>query len=81
MNYSNLESEITTFLESLNIEKYNYKPSLNGNTLAGEKISLGFMCYATKILYTINSKKLSDETFKEDLINFFTSFNQTKSVF
>lgn len=81
MNYSNLESEITTFLESLNIEKYNYKPSLNGNTLAGEKISLGFMCYATKILYTINSDKLSDETFKEELINYFKSFNQTKIGF
>lgn len=81
MNYSNLESQLTTFLESLNIEKFNYNPSLKGSTTAGENISLGFMCYVTKILYTINSEKLNDEIYKEELIEYLISFSETKPGF
>ena len=57
MNYSNLESQLTTFLESLNIEKFNYNPSLKGSTAAGENISLGFICRQNNDQITLLKKK------------------------
>jgi len=81
MNYLNLKSEITTFLESLNTEKFDYNPTLKGSTTAGENISLGFTCYVTKILYTIKSEKLNDDIFKKELSEYLKSFNQTKPGF
>ena len=81
MNFSNLESSLEAFLDSLNIDNFNYNPSLKGNTKAGENISLGFACYATKILFTINSEKLDDKVFKDKLVIYLKSFNQTKRGF
>ena len=53
---SNLKTDIQKFLNSLQDEtnKNHYFPVSKGKTYSGQKLSLGFSCYAIKCFYMLD---------------------------
>ena len=59
----NLEIRISEFLENLRKKnKFEYFPAVRGVTKEGERLNLGFSCYALKCSYILNL--LSDDDLK-----------------
>ena len=57
-NFDKIEQEIKEFINDLNINDLNYIPSKKGYNKNGQKLQLGFFCYALKTLLTLNDEKI-----------------------
>jgi hypothetical protein len=73
---SNLKTDIQKFLNSLRDEtnKNHYFPVSKGKTYSGQKLSLGFSCYAIKCFYMLDLWDEFDHSEKKEWIDYINSF-------
>jgi len=75
INLNMLEEDILTFINSLKKNnEFHYLPVQQGATKDGMKLKLGFMCYISKILYTLNIWDSYDEETKISWVNEVNSY-------
>ncbi len=72
----NLKTNLPVFLSKLKKDEFSYLPVLDGNTLAGKNLDLGFSCYALKIFIITTSWKELDKRDQENWINYIKSFQK-----
>ncbi len=80
-NFYKIEKEIKNFVSNLNVNDLNYIPSKKGHNNNGKQLQLGFLCYALKIMITVNDEKIYDQEYIEkitDKINSFQINNKSK---
>lgn len=69
-----IKNDLINFLDSLKINDYDYRPVNTGITNIGNKLSLGFNCYALKILYILGEWKEIEPEFKNRIITNLESY-------
>ena len=77
----NLKTNLPIFLSKLKKDEYSYLPVLDGNTLAGKKLDLGFSCYALKIFIITTYWEELDIKNQENWINHIKSFKNNLIIF
>ena len=77
---NNLETNIPKYLDTLNKKEnlYTYFPSKKDLTLNGANLSLGFSCFAIKILYTLNLWEKLNRNEKDSWSEYINSFQKSK---
>ena len=73
-NFDKIEQEIKEFINDLNINDLNYLPSKKGYNKNGQKLQLGFFCYALKTLLTLNDEKIQNKEFIDKIKTKINSF-------
>jgi len=75
-----IDVKIYQFLNSLKNQSspYKYSPALEGVTDAGKNLSLGFSCFAIKILFTLNLWKTITKREQDDWLGFINSHQESK---
>ena len=63
-----LKNDLIVFLDTLKKNEYDYRPVNEGITNRGNKLSLGFKCYALKILYILDEWKNVDPDIQSKII-------------
>ena len=74
-NYEDLDKKIENFILSLQSSEYEFKPVINGVTKTGKSLTLGHLCYALKILYTVDSQLLKNKRYIQNIDKRFQSYN------
>ena len=69
-----IKNDLINFLDSLKNNDYDYRPVNTGITNIGNKLSLGFNCYALKILYILGEWKEIEPEFKNRIITNLESY-------
>ena len=80
---SDLNENIEQFLLSLNHDhdKFNFKPCIDGSEKSGEKLKLGFCCYALKIFFISGAWHRVDDKKKYEWTNYINSFQKKQKEF
>ena len=80
---NDVNENIEKFLESLKSDdnKYNFRPSKNGLEESGEKLNLGFSCYALKIFFITGLWDKLDDQKKKEWADNINSFQKTQKKF
>jgi len=74
-NFEDLDKRIENFILSLQSSEYEFRPVINGITKTGKSLTLGHLCYALKILYTVDSQLLKNKSYIQNIDKRFQSFN------
>lgn len=71
-----LEERVLDYLISLRDPHFKgrFHPCLQGQTPTGRSASLGFTCFATKILYTLNQWQFHDDSQRQELISVISGY-------
>jgi len=80
---SDLNENIEQFLSTLKHcdDKFNFKPCLDGVEKSGEKLKLGFSCYALKIFFITGVWDRVDDKNKNEWTNYINSFQKNQNKF
>tara|TARA_X000000368_G_scaffold314550_1_gene252141 strand:+ start:145 stop:1254 length:1110 start_codon:yes stop_codon:yes gene_type:complete len=81
--YNNLIENLTEFIQTLENpeKKYHYFPVLSGATFRGNKVELGFSCYAMKCYFMLNQWEKLDLEIKENWVDYINSFQSKNKKF
>jgi hypothetical protein len=75
VNMDMIEENTIKFINSLNKDnKFHYVPVKDGVTNEGTELKLGFMCYVSKIIYTLNVWDSFKEKTKKSWVNEINSY-------
>ncbi len=73
-DFYEIEENLKKFVSSLNNKNLNFNPSSAGVNQNGKEIQLGFLCYATKIMFTIDDEKIKSDVLVADILNKIKSY-------